>query len=309
MQIPDSDGELRLRDLRVFVAAATVGSLSKTAASLGLAQSAMSRQLSTLEKTLGVRLFFRTGRGVALTEAGQELLPRAQALLTQSEQFVDEARGSMSTPKGTVSVGLPPALSSTLAGRLFDLVRERYPAVRLRLHEGYSGEVETWLVDGRIDVGLVNRYRPVQREVEQVLLTTRMMLLGPPKSTLLQASTVPFRALLDLPLVLTTRPNALRSLLDELAARHGRTPDVWLEADSAVILKGALAASNMYSVLPPHAAAEELREGQLAGSTIVEPSIRQTVVLRFSRQRPLSAAARQVARLLAELVARSAQAV
>ena len=79
-----------LKGVRAFCAVADGGSFSRAAASLGLAQSVLSRQVSALEGELGGRLFHRTGRGVQATELGLALLPRARTLLAEADQLVTE---------------------------------------------------------------------------------------------------------------------------------------------------------------------------------------------------------------------------
>ncbi len=88
-----------LKNLRMFTRIAEAGSLTRAAAALGIAQSALSRQLSELEQEFGGRLFFRTGRGVLPTELGESLMPRAQALL-EADQLLEEARAAQRKPAG-----------------------------------------------------------------------------------------------------------------------------------------------------------------------------------------------------------------
>src|SRR5690606_11414605 len=88
----DLDNQLLdLKNVRCFVIASEHGSLSSAASALGMAQSALSRQVSQLESLLGCRLFHRTGRGVSLTEIGHTILPRAQLMLQTAGQLVDDA--------------------------------------------------------------------------------------------------------------------------------------------------------------------------------------------------------------------------
>lgn len=289
-----------LQNLRSFVLAAELGSLSRASAALGVAQSALSRQLAVLEAEVGGRLFHRTGRGVALTETGAGMLPRAQALLADAQAMVEEAHQVMRTPRGAVAVGLVPAWSHVLVGRLVAWQRERFPGIRLRVHEGYSGEVEEWLATGRVDLGVFNRYRPVRRG--ESLVTSPMQLVARADDRSVGAA-VKLKALGALPLALPTRPNGLRLILDELCQRAGVALDVQLQADSAAAIKSAVLHGGLCSVLPRHGVAQECRMGLLQAVPIVEPTIRQSTLLDTTTHHPLTAAAREVWRALPPLLA------
>lgn len=73
-----------LRHLRTFVTVAELGTVSKAADRLRIAQPALSRQIATLEQDLGLRLFDRVGRRLVLTSAGEELLGDCRGLLSQA---------------------------------------------------------------------------------------------------------------------------------------------------------------------------------------------------------------------------------
>lgn len=81
---------------------------------LDTAQPAIGRQIGQLEREWGGRLFHRTGRGVALTELGEPVLPRAKSLLAQAAELVDEIKGTAGVPSGDVRIGVLPSLSQPL---------------------------------------------------------------------------------------------------------------------------------------------------------------------------------------------------
>lgn len=287
--------------LRTFASAAELGSLSRAATSLGIAQSALSRQISALEAELGGRLFHRTGRGMQLTELGQSLLPRARALLSDAEAMTQEAQSLLSTPRGLVSVGIIPYLSHPLTSQLYAAVHERYPGIRLRLYEGYSGEIEDWLTSGKIDIGLFNRYR-AGRSVRDALASANMNLVMAASDPLLAQPSIKFKALASLPLVLQMRPNGLRSMLDELCQRSGIELNIQLETNSPTTIKDAVMHGGLYSLLAPNAIALERRMGLLGGVVVSDPSIHLSTMLTATSNHPLPFASREVLRMLPNLV-------
>lgn len=287
--------------LRAFSSAAELGSLSRAATSVGVAQSALSRQISALEVELGGRLFHRTGRGMQLTELGQSLLPRARALLSDAENMSLEAQSLLSTHRGLVSVGIVPYLSHPLASQLYTAVRDHFPGIRLRLYEAYSGEMQDWLASGKIDMGLFNHYR-AGRGMRDALASASMHLIMAANDPLNGQLSIKFKALAKLPLVLPMRPNGLRSVLDELSQTTGIELDVQLETNSPATIKDAVMYGGLYSLQAPNAVAHERRMGLLSGVVVSDPSIHHYTVLTPTSSHPLPSAAREVLRLLPGLV-------
>ena len=292
-----------LKGVRAFCSVAEGGGFSRAAAALGVAQSVLSRQVSALEGELGGRLFHRTGRGVQPTELGSTLLPRAKALLAEAEQLVTEARGEGSRPVGSVDFGIVPGWAQPLVSTLVERLMRDYPRIRLRAHEAYSGQIEDWLTSGRVEVALFNRYRRGAVRGAEAVLRTDMMLVGPKGHPALKQKEVPFRALAGVALAGPLRPNALTSMMNEVAARQGIALDTVLEGSSAALLREAVARCGLCTVFPRTFVEREMAAG-FASARIVKPAIEQTTWLAVGTQRPASLAARTVARLVREILSR-----
>ncbi len=291
-----------LKSLRCFVVAAERGSFSSAASALGVAQSALSRQITQLESTTGCRLFHRTGRGVTLTEIGQTMLPRAQIMLRTARQLVDDAVNQHSQPAGSVTIAVLPGLSRSLVSLLLNRLLSDYPLIRLKAIEAYSGDVENMLAEGRADIGVFNRYRPLEHIDKQAVLTAPLFLVGKSGSSVLQRQTVNFSDIPSLPLVLPTRPNAMRTYLDEICNRLGLVQNVILEASSGTLIHSVLHSCNVFSLLPYHAIAEEVQAGILAVAHIEGFGIQQATFIETTRKYPFSNASRAVYQLVIELM-------
>ncbi len=144
-----------LQQLEYFVAAVDHGSFSAAAAALHVAQPSLSEQVRRLERRLGVVLFIRTNRRLALTEAGRLLLPRARATLATADDAVDAVRPVRTLTGGTVSFGTFSSAHHFLLDDLVVQFRERYPTVRVRVLGRNSAEVADAVRDGRLEAGLV----------------------------------------------------------------------------------------------------------------------------------------------------------
>lgn len=297
---------MELKGVQAFCAVAEGGGFSRAAATLGIAQSVLSRQVSALEAELEGRLFHRTGRGAQLTELGLVLLPRAQALLAAAEELTVAARGERSSPSGTVDLGIVPGWAQPLVSELVSKLLADYPRIRLRVHEGYSGQVEEWVANGRVEVAVFNRYRPGAVRGAQVVARTDMMLVGPKGHAVFKHKDVPFRALGGLPICGPLRPNGLTTVMAELATRHGVAINTVLEGSGASILREAVARAGLFTIFPRPFVERELKGGAYGRARLVKPSIQQITWLAVGTQRPATLAVRTVARLARQILASSA---
>ncbi|SEK10352.1 MULTISPECIES: LysR substrate-binding domain-containing protein [unclassified Variovorax] len=298
---------MKLRQLSTFLLVADMQSLSRAAIASDTAQSLVSRQIAMLEAAWGGRLFDRTGRGMALSDFGKRMYPEVKRVVDQVAQLDAAASEAAGVLTGTVHVGVLPSLSRQLLPMLLADIRERAPALRLHVLEGFSGTLDEQLASGRLDMIVVNRYGSSALRGEDVLGKVDTFLIGKAGLPQFSGKTMPFRALAGLPLVLPAVPNGLRATLDVLARRHNVALDIVMEVDTATSMKDVAASGHAFTLLPNTAVAQEVAAGILGACKVTGPGIRRTIALSLTRQRPLSEGARLVAsrvRLLAsELLA------
>ena len=146
---------MTLDQLRVFVAVAERGHMTRAAALLGMSQSAVSASIRLMERQYGVRLFDRVGRNIELAQAGRRFLPEAKAVLERAAEATHVLENAAQKVMGSLSV----AASQTIAGywlpRRLAAFHEAHPAVRLDVSIGNTQQVETSVLDGTADIGLV----------------------------------------------------------------------------------------------------------------------------------------------------------
>lgn len=294
---------MELRHLKAFVEVATQGSYVRAATTLGMAQSALSRQVSALEREVGGRLFHRNGRGVALTEIGERVLPQGRALIADAAAFEQAARSPKDRPSGEVTLGLVPVASRTLVAGLTAQLRDDYPGIRLRVLEGYSGQVEEWLSTQRVDIAIYNRYRRGRVASAEAILRADTDLIIRSSHPIAQGRGVALRALAEIPLALPVRPNSLTNLLTGLAAAQHFELDIRLEASSTSLIGETMRASDLATISPAQVFSREIASGEFSAVRIVRPTIEQTTWMSFGSHRPLSAAAQIVTRLIRKLTA------
>lgn len=289
-----------LAAFRAFRSIAEHGSLTRSASELGVAQSALSRQVAALERHLGGRVFHRTGRGTVPTELGARLLPRAKALLDECDSLVGELRGEASSPVGTVDLGVVPAVRPIVAQVTTRLMRD-YPRVRIRAHEGFTGQVEQWLASGRVDVGLFNRYGRGSVPNALALVRSPMVLVGRKDAPIVRKPELRFTQLAGVPMAAPLRPNALLAFLETMATRLKVPLEFVFESGAEAIIMDSVANAGLCTVVPLHVAVRDYGAERFAWSLLTQPSLSQVTWMAQTSARPASPAARVVAALVREI--------
>ena len=286
---------------KLFLDAADLGSLSKVAVTYGTSQPHISRQIGELEHQCGGRLFERTGRGVTLTELGQRIAPKVRAWLANTEQLLNDVRTSAGTPIGKVRIGSLPSTAHPLVTTLYKRLKEQYPLVQLAVREGQGAQLETWLEDGSVDLAILFRTRPSPNHGDIYLVDTPTYLVSAIGDRLTSRPKVPFSALHNLPLVLFCRPSSWRNRLDQLAAQHGISLNVTLEANSLRLQTHVVADGGVYALLGPYAINAASKNLRLQSSKLVDPVISRHIALAMSRHGQLTLACRTVMQVLREV--------
>jgi DNA-binding transcriptional LysR family regulator len=289
---------LELRQLRTFLSLAELGSLTRAADQLRIAQPALSRQIRMLEEEIGLPLFLRHSRGMQLTEAGAALLRFASGPLRQLEIAVAQVRELETEVSGEVALGLMPSVADIFAGRLAERVAEALPKVSLRIAEAYVPHLVEWLQRGDLDATL--SYAGVQGSGLKIthLLQEDMLLIGPPESGLNLDKSVACATLASIRLVLPSMPSGLRKVVEQAAADANVKLDVKVEADAYVVLKHLVSVGKGYTILPMSAVARDLASRRLRAAPLVEPTLTRQICLLEPKERSSSRATRAVLEIL-----------
>jgi len=291
---------MELRQLRYFVRIVDLGSLSKAAADLFVAQPALSKQIAALEAELKAVLLVRSPRGVTPTEAGQAFYRQAQSVLRQIGRIPDEVRSAQAAPTGVVAVGMPFSASNMLAPALVAAVGERLPGLRLAITQEGSGELEGLLAGGRLDLSLLyERARPSPQVERRVLLSEDLYLVSARGSR----ADVPLAEVARHRLILPGPRNSTRQVVEQAFAKAGLRLDLAAEVDVPWTSKAMAAAGLGATVLSRSALYPESAEGGFVARRIVRPALTRRLELCTSRGETPGRAAALVAEIL-EQVAR-----
>lgn len=292
---------MELRQLKYFTRIVEIGSMTRASQSLHVAQPALSLQINRLEEELGKKLLMRSVRGVTPTEAGLAVYKQAQLILKQVEATQLIAHQADLGPAGRVAIGLPWTVTSVLGLKLLQHVRTHFKSVRLEVIEGPSSVLASMLAQGKLDLAVLFdasvdaglRMKPLVSE-PLMLVGARGQLAGRTSSTLADMAA--------LPLLLLSRPNGIRELIEREWARQGLKPQVVAEINAPALLIDAVRAGLGYAVLPSCAMDENLRRGELDAVELEGEKLIRTVYLSTSRLFELTLATEYVHGVVEQLM-------
>lgn len=226
---------LDLRNLSFFVEVAERQNLTRAAEALHISQSALTRQVQALEAQIDLKLFDRLGKRMVLTAAGQDLLPRAAALLDHAHQLSTRVDALARGQVGLLRIGASPhTIEALMSGVLLDF-RRRYPAIETTLLEGANETLVAQVRGGASHVAIASPVDDDDLEGQALFWATLHAVL-PPDSPLTGQQCIEVADLTRQPLLMLRKGFLTRSLMDRACAQAGVRVRSVLESDSAYAL-------------------------------------------------------------------------
>jgi LysR family transcriptional regulator, transcriptional activator of nhaA len=229
---------LNYRHLHYFWVVTKEGGFARAAERLDMAVQTISAQVRELEKSLGHQLLKPSGRGVALTEAGQAAFARAEEIFQLGQCIADEVREAASGKVARLAVGLSDGISKLAAHALLEPVLAT-PNLRLVCHEGEFEQLLAELALHHLDVVLAGQAAPRNPNLR---LTSERLIESPvewygPAGMVGKAERARFpQCLTELPVLLPTGHSALRSMLDRWFESQGLRPRIVGEFEDSALL-------------------------------------------------------------------------
>lgn len=286
-------------DLHYFVSIAETGSFTKSAVQNNMAQSALSRRVRDLEVELGTALFYRNGRGVVLTDAGEVFLTRARGILAEREALRQDMRASAGELDGTVKLAVPPSVGLVLLAPLLRQIRADLPRVRMRVMEGFSGHVAEWLASGKVDLAVLYKLKSsALLDAEHLLFEDMFLISAADAPPVGQGAEVTMAELSAEELVLPGPPHGLRMLVEDAAAKAGVTLNVAMELETLPTIHDLVGTGGIRTILPLTAVQRELHEGRLMAQRITAPAISRELILAHAPHRAAAPVTKAVVRLI-----------
>jgi LysR family nitrogen assimilation transcriptional regulator len=295
---------LDVRKLRYFATVAELGSFTKAAAALSIAQPALSRQVQQLEQELGIELLMRTSRRIQLTDAGEAMMKHARTIDRDFERMIEDMRARKGMPIGKVVFGIPPTLAETVVPALVARVKRELPMISLRIVEGLTPVLAEWVRDNKTDLAVLSlavagdadRFPGIAVEP----LTSEEMVIaeredGDPPRSHYEAGEV------------MARPLVLSDMLASIVYRQLQAPRekfrFELEIDSVQAIKTMVLRGEAATILPISMLSNEIKCGIVRASGITENGIRRQLTIAQPSYRQLSQATEALKRSIQTMVA------
>ena len=246
---------LDVKRLRILREVAHQGSFSAAAAALYLSQSAVSQQIATLEKEVGMTLLDRTREGPKLTDAGGVLVSHAEAAIARLDEAERELAAIAGLEGGQLRLASFPSASATVLTEAVSEFHRRHPKVRLGVTDAEPEESLPALRGGELDLALTFDYPSVpqseDRDVERTLVLEESMHLALPKShPLAERPVVPLAELSDSVWLCGSRPSSCGEVIFRACRDAGFEPRIGFESDDYHVMQGFIAAGLGFTLLP-----------------------------------------------------------
>jgi LysR family transcriptional regulator, hydrogen peroxide-inducible genes activator len=285
---------MTLQELRYIVALADTGHFGKAAEACYISQSTLSTQVKKLEDFLGVALFDRSLKQVALTQVGREIVCSARLILDEANRIRELARQTGDPMERTVQLGVIPTLGPYYLPHVLTLLHGKYPKLRLLLREEMTPHVLSHLADGRLDAGLLAL--PINDPSLEVVPLFKEPFLAavPANHKLALANKVQINELAQAGLLLLEEGHCLRENALEACHLDGLQNEE-ISATSLETLRQMVGMGLGVTLIPVLASGGTTADvSQVALRPLVAPGASRTIGLVWRKRSPLAATMEQL---------------
>jgi LysR family nitrogen assimilation transcriptional regulator len=280
---------MNLRQALTFVTVAELGTVSKAALQLRIAQPALSRQIIDLERELGLRLFDRVGRRLLLTGEGEQMIAGCRVLLNSASAVKEQAQLLRHGDRGVLKVaGSPQHIESVLAQFLLRYA-QRYPNVQVKISEGTGSEILTLLERGDIHLGqnLLHAVKLDERHFGSLPLGSIELLAAcSPSMPLKQSRTIDITRLAEFPLLLMDGGFGFRRAFDAASRMAGMKATIAFESRNPHTLLALAEAGHGVAIVPSQLQCHRYRL-RIIGLTHEGRALREPLTISWDKRRPL----------------------
>lgn len=288
---------MQFQQLQYFVAVAETRHFTRAAERVHVSQPSLSQQIKALEKELGAELFSRARGNIALTDAGEALLPLARRILADTDTARHEVQELVQLRRGRVRLGATPSLCTGLLPDVLRAFHDRHPGIRLLIEEGGSHDLVRQLARGALDLALVVLPLPAASPAlttVELLREDLVVVSGP--GTPAPDGPVRIADLREQPLVMFRHGYDLRELTVAACRAEGFEPSFTVEGGEMDAVLGFVRAGLGRAVVPRMVA--DRTAGDLRVTPLAPPGLRRTIALAHRSDVAPPRAARELQRML-----------
>jgi DNA-binding transcriptional LysR family regulator len=293
---------MQLHQLRYFVAVAEVRHFTQAADLVGITQPSLSKQIHALEADLGAPLFERVRGKIALTAAGEVLLPLAKRILADVDTATREVQELVGLRRGRVRLGATPSLATSLAPPVLRRFRDAHPTVDLRVEEGGSQDLVRDLLRGDLDLALIiepSTGTDPGLRADPILRESLVVASVDPLPAADERGEVRITDLRDLPLVMFREGYDLRDATLQACRAAGFEPTLSVDGGEMDAVLSFVEAGLGVALVPGIVVA---RRAGIRVTRLVPPGVRRTIAVARRRDVVPTHAGRELRRILLEYV-------
>lgn len=279
-----------LRQIEYFVAVAEHGAFGAAAQALAVSQPSLSKQLATMEEELGVPLFERTSRRVALTPTGRAVLARGRSILSEVRDFKALAQGTASLFAARLSIGVLPSVGAYFMPIANRRLHRLYPELRLVVQEGATRQLLAMLRDGQLDAVIGAPTNEPGFDSVPLFEETLWICAASDDPLSAERGPVTLADLADRPLLSLSPDFSLTDLVERLAAEAGTYVSRDYQGASLDAVRQMAVMGAGVAVLPSlYALAEAVRDPEFIVRRLDHPAATHAIALHWRRSSPAGA--------------------
>jgi DNA-binding transcriptional LysR family regulator len=270
---------LNINQLRAFYYAARLKSITLAAQELMVTPPAISMQVKQLEENLEIKLIFRDGNSIRITEVGQIVFERCDKIFKEIKDMEDYIEDISTSKMGVLKIGCPQTPAKYVMPRLIAEFKKTYPGLRIVLNQGDSSEMLKSILSHKNELAVIRRRGDDTRLKVKSFGSENLVLIAAPESRNLLVNEIAITQLATIPLIVSQEGSATREVVLEYFRKFKLTPTIIMESGSTDLIKEVVAQDNGVSFLVRSAVQTELKNKTLrpirvlAGPPVIEYGI------------------------------------
>ena len=289
---------LNINQVRAFYYTSKFKSVTLAAQELMVTPPAVSKQVKQLEDILEIRLVFRDGNSIQLTEVGQKVYHKCSRIFDQirdMENFLEDISRAKS---GVLRIGCPPSLAKYILPPYISSFKKTYPGIRIVLNQGNNSEMIKSIINHQNELAFC-RPRPDEKRIKvKVFRREELVLVTSPKSSTIQTDEISMPLISTIPLIVPQRGSATRDVTFEYFKKLKVIPKIVLEIDSIDLIKELVSNDHGASLLLRFAVEEDIRNKKLRPVRMLDGSPTIEIGICYLTRQSLSPGAWAFLRLL-----------
>lgn len=263
---------LNINQVRAFYYTSKFKSVTLAAQELMVTPPAVSKQVKQLEDILEIRLVFRDGNSIQLTEVGQKVYHKCSRIFDQirdMENFLEDISRAKS---GVLRIGCPPSLAKYIIPPYISSFKKTYPGIRIVLNQGNNSEMIKSILNHQNELAFCRPRLDEKKIKVKVFRREELVLVTSPKSSTIPIDEISIPLLSTIPLIVPQKGSATRDVTFEYFKKLKVTPTVILEIDSIDLIKELVNNDHGASLLLRFTVEEDIRNKKLRPVRMLDDS-------------------------------------